>query len=91
VTLASKIFMCLNMWLPPEGMHVASGELLSYMYNQEIAVEQFKRGKAEKAAMWLRAHPYHLSLPEFKQLFSLPNSDYRFIPDCINAETSEML
>lgn len=91
MTLSAKIMMCLNLWLPPEGLHIASGELLSYYYNQEVAIQQFAKGEASKAAPWLRAHPYHLEWSEFNQLFSLPNSDYIRIPECIQTETSEML
>lgn len=94
MTLSAKIMMCLNLWLPPEGMHIASGELLSYYYNQEMALARIQDDDTRHLGVdWLRKHKFKaknkLYWSEFKQLFSLPNSDFIRIPVCIQSPSEE--
>lgn len=93
MTLAAKISMCLALWNPSGDLHRESAGLLSYWYNQEMFfIEQaIKAGdKAEGMKLHLRPGKPFLSWAEFKQYFSLPNSDYIPIPDCIQASSEEV-
>lgn len=86
MTLAAKIQMCLMLWMPPEGLHHESGDLLSYWYNQKMEiVEQAILGRKPP---WTVNGPV-LTWEAFVYGFSLPNSDYLPIPDCIWAESLE--
>lgn len=83
MTLAAKISMCLALWLPPEGLHVESQDLLSYWYNQQT---ELVRQAIDGEELHMKGY---LPWDEFVYMFSLPNSDYLRIPECIQSQTEE--
>ncbi len=86
MTLVAKISMCLALWNPDVSMHSASEGLLSHWYNQTMAIVEYNiTGETPE---WMLRHQY-LSFEEFQQYFSLPNSEYRFVPVCIQQASEE--
>lgn len=90
MTLAAKIAMCLALWNPHADLHSASEKLLSYWYRQEMNFirEGILDGDNTQFSVDKR-HPY-LPFDEFSQYFSLPNSAYIPIPDCIQSPSEEI-
>lgn len=87
MTLLQKINMCLALWNPDVGMHSASEALLSRWYNQQMEIVEQAVGMTDDFT-YVISRPY-LSYQQFRELFSLPNSDYRHIPVCIQQDSME--
>lgn len=86
MTLAHKIMMCLNMWNPDASLHPYSDSLLTHWYRQQM--EMIEYGIRNGPGNVPLSHEF-LSWDEFRQHFSLPNSDYLNIPTCIQAPSME--